>query len=131
MRDRLLLDAFAESRAERAHCSRTRGPRLNRLVRGSLGFQYYWQRRDEAGRAGSVGSNPEISWCCRFIPSRKWFFRPHIGQVSPNRRLESREQVAEVAWDDAPRAQTILNYYGGIVPVMGRSSPIKSTFIVS
>lgn len=91
---------------------------------GHWGFQYYAQRQgwehivpcSSRIRAGDYVVLP-------VPPEPTGFYRPHVGSIPILLPEGKSETIAEVIWDDPIAAQTIPNYYGGTVALIGRNHP--------
>ena len=91
---------------------------------GHWGFQYYC---DRAGMKPVVPSRSTLrtgDWLVfPAIPDDYGFYRPYHGGAKFLPDLDSLEPIDEFTWDDRLSAQTIPNFYGGIVPIAGRDHP--------
>ncbi|MBA2224888.1 ArnT family glycosyltransferase [Thermogemmata fonticola] len=91
---------------------------------GHWGFQYYAQRLGwEHIVPGSSHIRPEDFAVLPVPPKPGILHRPHIGSIPILLPEGNYDTVAEVIWDDPIAAQTIPNYYGGSVALIGRSHP--------
>ncbi|MCS7021106.1 MAG: hypothetical protein NZU63_04680 [Gemmataceae bacterium] len=91
---------------------------------GHWGFQHYAQRQ------GWQPLVPQESRVCpgQFVvlpvhPDADHFYRPHVGSRPIVLPAGGYETLAEIVWDDPLAAQTIPNYYGGMLPLIGRNHP--------
>jgi hypothetical protein len=119
------LDAYdalpEKSVAERAAAVVPAGARAWYV--GHWGFQYYCER---------AGMRPAIPGAelaagdylvLPLFPDGDGFYRPFPGWKPLDPPIGALELVEELEWDDWLAAQTVPNFYGGTLPVVGRDHP--------
>jgi hypothetical protein len=120
------FDAYAEKVcAEEAAAATAGRPASSRVwFAGHWGFQFYCER---AGMRPVVPGESVLAPGDFLVlpvhPGNDRFYRPHIGAVPIEPNWWVAEPVAEFVWDDWLSAQTVPNFYGGYVPVVGRDHP--------
>ena len=91
---------------------------------GHWGFQYYC---DRAGMKPVLPGQSTLmpgDWLVYpEVPDDGGFYRPWHGGADFNIDAQCVESVMKFTWDDALRAQTIPNLYGGGVPIYNRDHP--------
>ncbi len=91
---------------------------------GHWGFQYYAQRQGwEQIVPGSSHIRPGDFAVLPVPPQPEGLYRPHVGSIPILLPQGKYETISEVIWDDPIAAQTIPNYYGGSVALIGRNYP--------
>jgi hypothetical protein len=89
---------------------------------GHWGFQYYAQRQGwEHIVPGASRIQPGDFAVLPVPPEPEILHRPHVGSLPILLPEGKYEILAEVIWDDPIAAQTIPNYYGGSVALIGRN----------
>jgi hypothetical protein len=120
------LDAFPEKVCAERAAGITANREADSTVwfAGHWGFQYYCER---AGMRQIIPGEsvllPGDMLVLPIHPDEVGFYRPHIGNVSIHPPLWAVSNIDEVVWDDPIAAQTVPNFYGGVVPIIGRNSP--------
>jgi hypothetical protein len=91
---------------------------------GHWGFQYYAQRQGwEHIIPGSSHIRSGDFVVLPIPPNLDGLYRPHVGSIPIQLPEGQYEMMAQVIWDDPIVAQTIPNYYGGTVALIGRNHP--------
>ena len=91
---------------------------------GHWGFQHYALRQgwehiipgSSQIRSGDIVVLP-------IPPHPEGLYRPHVGSIPILLPEGTYQVIAQIIWDDPIIAQTIPNYYGGSVALIGRSHP--------
>lgn len=120
------LDAYPEKDlAERAaEVVRDRPPGSRVWFVGHWGFQYYCER---AGMRPLIPGQSEVAagdfLVLPLYPAGVDFPRPHAGRGAVWPPAGVAEPVAELVWLDPVAGQTVPNFYGGSLPIVGRDHP--------
>jgi len=91
---------------------------------GHWGFQYYCERmgmRPVVPGESLLKAGDYLVWPAH--PDSIGFYRPDFGAELQGPSKDVARKIGVIVWEDPIAAQTIPNYYGGIVPVEGRSYP--------
>jgi hypothetical protein len=91
---------------------------------GHWGFQYYCERmgmRPVVPGESLLKAGDYLAWPAH--PDSVGFYRPDFGSELGGPPNDVARKVDEIVWDDPIAAQTVPNYYGGIVPIASRNHP--------